>query len=138
MDGYAFTDEERKYWFFQPIRRPPLPTVRRRDQLRSQIDAFLLSRLESTAGFKKGSGPVAGTARRVPRTTEPEPFLKPGFGFGPEAERQTLIRRLSFNLLGLPPVPAEVERFAADPAPDLSVLVEGIEGARREPVMPRP
>ena len=40
-----------------------------------------------------------------------------GLSFAPEASRQTLIRRLHFDLLGLPPSPEQIERFVDDPAP---------------------
>ncbi|HLF95394.1 MAG TPA: DUF1549 domain-containing protein, partial [Planctomycetota bacterium] len=46
------------------------------------------------------------------------PLEKAGIVPAPEADRRTLIRRLSLDLLGLPPAPAEVDAFAADPAPD--------------------
>ncbi|RUL83069.1 PSD1 and planctomycete cytochrome C domain-containing protein [Tautonia sociabilis] len=83
------TEEDLSFWSFQPIRKPDVPTVGRDDQVRTPIDAFLLDRLE-----------------------------RQGLGFGPEADRPTLIRRASFDLLGLPPTPAEVAAFLADEAPD--------------------
>ena len=89
LSGDAFTEEERAHWSFQPIRRALLPSVRQRDLIASPIDAFLLSRLESQ-----------------------------NLSFGSEADRATLIRRLSFDLTGLPPAPDAVERFVRDPAPD--------------------
>jgi mono/diheme cytochrome c family protein len=89
LSGDVFTEEERAHWSFQPIRRAPLPSVRQRDLVASPIDAFLLSRLESE-----------------------------NLSFGPESDRATLIRRLSFDLTGLPPAPDAVERFVRDPAPD--------------------
>ena len=87
--GDTFTDQERSHWSFQPIRRPPLPSVRKAELVGSRIDAFLLSRLESK-----------------------------NLSFGPEADRSTLIRRLSYDLTGLPPTPEALERFVADAAPD--------------------
>ncbi len=41
-----WTEEERSYWAFQPVRRPPLPAVQHADLVRSPIDAFLLQKLE--------------------------------------------------------------------------------------------
>ena len=70
------TDEERAFWSFQPIRRPEPPRVEQRSLVRTPIDAFLLERLETK-----------------------------GLGFAPEADRRTLIRRLTFDLTGLPPTP---------------------------------
>lgn len=87
--GDTFTEEERSHWSFQPIQRRPLPVVQQAQLLGSPIDAWLLSRLEAH-----------------------------GLSYGPPADRRTLIRRLSFDLLGLPPPPAAVDRFVADPAPD--------------------
>jgi hypothetical protein len=77
------------HWAFQPLRRPPLPEVKDLAWVNSPIDSFILARLE-----KEG--------------------LKPA----PEADRATLIRRLSFDLLGLPPTLAEVDEFVTDPRPD--------------------
>ncbi|MBX7165886.1 MAG: PSD1 and planctomycete cytochrome C domain-containing protein [Pirellulales bacterium] len=87
--GSLFSDAERLHWSFQPIRRPPLPPVTRPDLVATPIDAFLLAELE-----------------------------KQGLSFGPLADRATLMRRLHFDLTGLPPTPAEIEAFVADPAPD--------------------
>jgi mono/diheme cytochrome c family protein len=87
--GLHITDEERSFWAFQPIRRPAVPTVKNGDRVRNPIDAFLLARLEDK-----------------------------GLTFAPEADRRTLIRRATFDLLGLPPAPAEVDRFLADDRPD--------------------
>jgi hypothetical protein len=58
-------------------------------QARNPVDAFLMEKLAAHA-----------------------------LGFAPPADRRTLIRRLSFDLLGLPPDPAEVAAFKQDPAPD--------------------
>jgi hypothetical protein len=81
------TDQD--WWAFQPVRRPDLPQVDRRQWLRSPIDAFILADLE-----ERGLSP------------------------SPEAERRTLIRRLTLDLTGLLPTPEEVEAFATDPRPD--------------------
>ena len=83
------TAEDRQFWAFQPPRKVPEPAVRQADRVRTPIDAFLLARLEER-----------------------------GLGFSPEADRRTLIRRLSFDLWGLPPEPAEVEAFVVDQRPD--------------------
>ncbi len=88
-DGDTFTDEERSHWSFQPIQRPLLPVVKQTELIRTPVDPFLLAKLES---YK--------------------------VSYGPEAERVTLIRRLSFDLTGLPPTPAAVDRFLQDDSPD--------------------
>jgi mono/diheme cytochrome c family protein len=76
------------HWSFRPVKRPAVPDVR--DAWgRDPIDAFVLARLQ-----KEG--------------------LKPS----PEADRATLLRRLSLDLTGLPPTPEEVDAFLADKRPD--------------------
>ncbi|MEX2263857.1 MAG: DUF1549 and DUF1553 domain-containing protein [Bryobacteraceae bacterium] len=80
-----FTKQDREYWAFQKVLRPEVPQVRRRSWVRNPIDAFILSRLE-----EKGIEP------------------------GPEADKITLIRRVSFDLIGLPPTPEEVQAFLSD------------------------
>ncbi len=77
------------WWSLRPIASPEVPSVRRGDWVRNPIDAFVLARLE-----KEGLTP------------------------SPEADRATLIRRLSFDLTGLPPTPLEVEAFQNDPRAD--------------------
>jgi uncharacterized protein DUF1549/uncharacterized protein DUF1553/cytochrome c len=77
------------HWAYLPPRRPPLPAVKQRGWVRNPIDRFVLARLE-----REG--------------------LRPS----PEADRARLIRRVSLDLTGLPPSPAEVEAFLADRSPD--------------------
>jgi hypothetical protein len=77
------------HWAFVPPKRPALPPVKNAKWVRNPIDRFVLARLE-----KEG--------------------LKPS----PEADKTTLIRRLSLDLTGIPPTPQEVDRFLADDAPD--------------------
>jgi mono/diheme cytochrome c family protein len=78
-----------KHWSFQPVRRPAVPSTKNPAWVRNPIDAFVLAKLEA-----KG--------------------LKPS----PAADRVTLIRRLSLDLLGLPPTPAEVDAFVNDRSPN--------------------
>jgi hypothetical protein len=78
-----------RHWAFVAPERPPLPAVRNRAWVRNPIDAFILARLE-----KEGLQPAPG------------------------ADRITLIRRLTLDLTGLPPTPAEVDAFVADLRPD--------------------
>ncbi len=75
----------RSHWAFQPVKMPPLPTVKDRQWPRTEVDYFTLAKMEA-AGIR----PVQ------------------------EADRQTLIRRVTFDLTGLPPTPAEVESFIKD------------------------
>jgi hypothetical protein len=85
--GDTFTEEERSHWSFQPVRRPRHPVVQHGELVRTPVDAFLLARLEADR-----------------------------LSLSPEADRATLIRRLSFDLTGLPPTPEAVDRFVSDPA----------------------
>ena len=78
-----------KHWSFLAPGRRPLPEVHDSNWPKNAIDRFVLAQLE-----REG--------------------LKPS----PEAGRRTLIRRVSFDLTGLPPTPAEVEAFVRDPSAD--------------------
>jgi hypothetical protein len=81
--------EYEPHWSFIPPQRPPLPPVKREAWVRNPIDRFVLARLE-----QEGLAPAD------------------------EADRRTLARRLALDLTGLPPEPAVVETFVADPHPD--------------------
>jgi hypothetical protein len=76
------------HWAFQPVREPPLPAVEDSEWVRMPVDRFILSRLEAV-----------------------------GMHPGPAADRRTLLRRLSLDLIGLPPTPEEVASFADNLAP---------------------
>jgi hypothetical protein len=76
------------FWSFIPPKRPPIPTVKDATWVRNPIDNFILSRLE-----REGLHP------------------------SPEADRRTLIRRVTLDLTGLPPSVAEVDAFLADKSP---------------------
>src|SRR5262245_42199440 len=79
----------RKFWSFQPLRIAELPRVKDPSWPRRRIDHFLLSQME-----------------------------KCGLAPAPQADRRTLIRRVTFDLVGLPPTPGEVEAFVHDTHPD--------------------
>jgi hypothetical protein len=92
IDVFRFTTDRRAgydWWALRPLAVPPLPSVRDRQWGRNEIDAFVLSRLDA-----EGLTPA------------------------PPASRRVLIRRLYFDLVGLPPTAEEVEDFASDPADD--------------------
>jgi Protein of unknown function (DUF1549)/Protein of unknown function (DUF1553)/Planctomycete cytochrome C len=79
----------RDWWSLQPVKRPSVPTPRRSDWAENPIDAFILAQLEA-----KGMAPA------------------------PPADRRTLIRRVFFDLIGLPPSAAETDAFVSDNRPD--------------------
>ncbi len=75
--------------FYQPPKRPPLPTVGDKDWVINPIDAFILSRLEAE-----------------------------GLAPSPRADKLRLLRRVTFDLTGLPATIAEQEAFLTDNSPD--------------------
>jgi cytochrome c553 len=79
------TAEDRDYWAFRPLHLAAPPAVRNAAWASSPIDRFVLARLEA-----KGLHPV------------------------PPADKRALIRRVTFDLTGLPPMPAEIDAFLAD------------------------
>jgi mono/diheme cytochrome c family protein len=84
----AASAEVKPHWAYVPPQRPSLPDVREVNWPRNAVDRFVLARLEAE-----------------------------GLAPSPEADRATLIRRLSLDLLGLPPSLAEVDAFLADDEP---------------------
>jgi hypothetical protein len=88
-DALAGDDPSLRHWAFRPPVRPDLPAVKDGKWLRNPIDSFILARLE-----KEGLQP------------------------SPEADKTTLIRRLTLDLTGLPPTPEEVDAFLADNSRD--------------------
>ncbi len=81
--------EWQEHWSFIAPDRPALPEVRARDWCDNSIDRFVLQRLEQA-----------------------------GLSASPQADKATLLRRVSFDLTGLPPTPLEVNAFLRDDAPD--------------------
>ena len=81
--------EYQGHWSFLPPKRPEVPSIDEPGFARNAIDRLVLARLRE-AGLRPSA----------------------------EADRATLLRRLSFDLTGLPPTPSEVRAFLADPAPD--------------------
>ena len=94
----AKPNDASNHWAYQPIRKPSLPAVRNASWPQSPIDDFVLARLEA-----------AEIAPAVP------------------ADKRTLIRRITFDLTGLPPTPAAIAAFLADPREDaLARLVDDL------------
>ncbi len=81
-------EAQRTHWAFQPVGLPAVPSVNDSGWVKNPIDAFVLAKLE-------------------------EHGLKPSA----VADRRTLMRRVTYDLTGLPPTPAEVEGFVADGDP---------------------
>jgi mono/diheme cytochrome c family protein len=77
-----------RHWAFQPVKNPAPPALKHPQGVRNPIDAFICQGLE---------------ARGLPPS--------------PQANRRTLIRRATFDLIGLPPTPEEVTAFENDPDP---------------------
>jgi hypothetical protein len=84
-----FTEEQHRWWSFQPVKPVPPPAVKDRTWPRSDIDRHVLAAQEARG-------------------------LRPA----PAADKRTLIRRATFDLTGLPPTPAEVDAFLADDSSD--------------------
>ena len=87
--GSSFGATRAKHWAYVPPRRPVLPKTRNTKWIRNPIDTFVLARLE-----KEGLTP------------------------SPEANKETLLRRLSLDLTGLPPAVEVIDAFLADKRPD--------------------
>ena len=87
--GFYITEKERQFWSFKPVFRPSLPTVSNPQLAANSIDLFLLARLDEVE-----------------------------LSYSSQASRETLIRRASLDLTGLPPDPQAVQHFVnnTDPA----------------------
>jgi hypothetical protein len=81
----AITPAQRQHWAYRPPIRSSIPSVRNSTWVRTPIDAFILKRLEAN-----------------------------GLGPSPEADRLTWLRRVTFDLTGLPPTPQEQTKFVDD------------------------
>src|SRR5438128_2236660 len=88
MAADTFTQRQREFWSFQPVKKQAPPAVRNASWARTPIDAFVLAKLEA-----KGIAPARA------------------------ADKITLLRRATFDLTGLAPTPEEVTAFAADQSP---------------------
>ena len=82
-------EKARSFWSFRPILDPALPIVKDQSWPKTEMDRFILARLESA-----GITTVA------------------------DADKTTLLRRVTFDLTGLPPNPADVDTFLTDGSPD--------------------
>jgi mono/diheme cytochrome c family protein len=87
--GDTAAEAWKRHWAFQPVKDPVLPPTKDRHWPVTSVDRFILAKLEA-----KGLTPSLA------------------------ADRRTLIRRATFDLLGLPPTPEEIAAFELDPSPD--------------------
>ncbi len=85
---YIITAEQRAFWSFQPLQKPALPAVKNPKWAKTDIDRFVLAKLE-----REGLTPVG------------------------LANRRTLIRRATLDLTGLPPSPDDIKSFENDKSP---------------------
>src|SRR5688572_6929016 len=88
-EAKSYASAGKKHWAFQPVQDPPVPTVKNKNWVRSAVDVFILAKLE-----QRNLAPAA------------------------PADRRDLIRRVTFDLIGLPPTPQEVDSFVADNSAD--------------------
>jgi hypothetical protein len=84
-EGYEFSPKKKNHWAWKPPVRSEVPAVKNEGWVRNSIDAFILAKLEAA-----GLQPAAS------------------------AKREQLIRRVTFDLIGLPPTPAEIDAFVND------------------------
>ena len=85
----GFEKARREHWAFQPVRQPPRPQLKNPAWVSTPVDAHILAKLESQ-----------------------------GLTPSPAADKRTLLRRITFDLIGLPPTFADVQAFEADTSPD--------------------
>jgi len=86
--GKSYGGVGKNHWAFQPVQKPAVPAVRAAAWVQSPVDNFVLARLEAA-----------------------------GLAPSPLADKRTLIRRATFDLIGLPPTEPEIQRFLADDSP---------------------
>src|SRR5688572_3704121 len=87
--GAAAVAQGGDWWAYRPLQRPAVPAVQKAQWVTNPIDAFVLAGLEAR-----------------------------GFAPAPEADRHTLLRRVTYDLTGLPPTAAEIDAFVNDAAKD--------------------
>ena len=87
--GPVITEEEREFWSFKPVVKPTVPELPDATRVRTPVDAFVLTQLRAR-----------------------------GLDFAEDADKRTLLRRVTLDLTGLPPSLDELDAFLNDPAPD--------------------
>src|SRR5580658_3819880 len=95
---HVFTPAQKNYWFFQPVKKSPVPAVKNKAWVKTPIDAFILAKLE-------------------------ENKLQPN----PRADKITLLRRATIDVTGLPPTQEEIQAFLSDKSPNAwEKVVDGL------------
>jgi hypothetical protein len=103
FDRFVVTEEQKSYWSFQPLRRPEVPQGESRAWVRSPVDSFILEKLEA-----QGLTPA------------------------PAASKRDLIRRATYDLIGMPATEEEIESFLKDASPSaFAVVVERLLASPR-------
>ncbi len=85
----GLSDKARSHWAYQPVKKPAVPINKNQQWCRTPVDCFILQKLEAKTMFPS-----------------------------PDADRETLLRRVTYDFTGLPATYAEVEAFMADTAPN--------------------
>lgn len=95
---FSITSSDRDHWAFRPLTDPPRPVVAQSEGLTRDLDFFVVSQLEQR-----------------------------GLELAPLADRRTLLRRVYFDLIGLPPTPEELDQFLADPRSTPEAFAEVVD-----------
>ena len=85
----AAADDRARHWAFQPVKEPAVPAVKDAAKAPTPADRFVEAKLEAK-----------------------------GLTLGVPADKRSLVRRATFDLVGLPPTPEEIDAFVADNSPD--------------------
>ena len=91
------TDEDRKHWSFLPLKRPPVPVLKEKATASTPVDHFIMERL-----------------------------TKAGIQPSPPASATKLVRRIYFDLVGLPPTPEQIDSFKKDFKTNSRAAVESL------------
>jgi hypothetical protein len=86
---FQITEVQRQFWAFQPVRATPSPAVQDLEWATKPLDRFILAKMEANG-------------------------LRPAL----PADKRTLLRRVTFDLIGLPPTPSEIDAFLIDESPN--------------------
>src|SRR4051812_15945976 len=97
----GLTDKARGHWAYMPVKKPAVPAVKNRSWCITPVDAFIMEKIEA-----KGMTPSPGLMYT-----------------NLETDKEALLRRVTFDVIGLPPSPDELKNFVRDTSPDAFVKV---------------